>query len=86
MKDTLLDFVIEKQLYWDVRFNYNKTPPTTILCTSLDCNKGVDEENFSQPCGRCKGTGEITHNIINVRTRDGKWYATMELAYLMGLI
>lgn len=60
----------------------------SILCTNIDCINGVDEENFNQPCGRCKGTGRITYEPVAIGRydHDKKWYATLELTYLLELI
>ena len=59
-----------------------------MLCPSTDCVDGKDEENFNQPCGRCKGTGSITYKPVAIGRydRDKTWYATVPLDYLLELI
>lgn len=57
-------------------------------CPNVDCYNGIDEENFHQPCHRCKGKSKITYEPVALGRydRDKKWYATVELEYLLELI
>lgn len=59
-----------------------------MLCPNVDCVNGKDEENFNVPCDRCGGKGKITYEPVAIGRydRDKKWYATIELDYLLDLI
>lgn len=59
-----------------------------LKCINKDCVKGIDKENFNQTCHVCKGLGYITHTPVAIGRydRDKKWYATVELNYLLGLL
>ncbi len=65
-----------------------KMRPVVELCPNIDCNKGVDEENFDTPCARCKGKGYIVRPLIAVGKYEGdeKSYATVELEFLEELM
>jgi hypothetical protein len=99
-EDVLLSYAARRVFPWNIEvkrgkaFNLVKAckqaeaRSKAVLCTSLDCNEGVDNENFDQPCCRCKGTGKITYTPVAIGRydHDKKWYATVELDYLLLLI
>lgn len=99
-EDVLLSSAARRLIPWNIEvkrgkaFNLIKAMKQAdfrskpVLCTSLDCNKGVDEENFNQPCQRCNGTGYIKYESVAMGRYDGDktWYATVELNYLLKLL
>lgn len=60
----------------------------TFDCYNKDCKDGLDEENFDQTCDTCNGNGFVYMEPVAMGRydRDKKWYATVELRYLLQLL
>lgn len=99
-EDILLSPAARKKLPWDIEVKRGKafnlvnackqasTRLKPFPCTNIDCVKGKDEENFNQRCHICKGTSKIQYQPVAMGRydHDKKWYATIELDYLLKLI
>ena len=59
-----------------------------INCPNPECDDGVDIENFHQTCNICLGKSYVYYEPVAIGRydRDKKWYATIELTYLLQLI
>ncbi len=93
-EDILLSTAARRLLPWNIEVKRGKafnlvtavkqadSRSKSVLCPSLDC---LDEK---ENCGRCKGTGSIKYISVAMGRydHDKKWYATVELDYLLSLI
>ncbi len=61
----------------------------TVKCLNEGCRNGISVDcPSSWKCPDCKGTGKVTYAPVAIGRydRDKKWYATIELEYLLELI
>ena len=99
-EDILLSAAARKWVPWNIEvkrgkaFNLVKAVKQAdarskeVDCNNVDCIDGIDHENFYQTCAKCKGTGKFKYvsAALGRYDQDKKWYATVELNYLLDLM